>query len=255
MDTMSGQLVTMGAKIDSLETRVDTKLAKVDERLDKQDERMEALEAKLESKLIAMPTEFEAARNGYAGSRSNATFVPLNKRRTVFVGGFGKNALKAEVEAKLTEITAGVEGVSKIRVFGKLSESGKIDFVTSDDMWNFLKANKGIKFQFDGKDLFHKIDQTKEEVDLAKRTSKAVTLLKRFLTESMTKSEGEAKQLIQGDWDRGVVFYKPAQADARPVRLYDRVLGTSKLRVAEEAAGSGFGFDFQCNLTTINGAA
>ena len=62
-------------------------------------------------------------------------------------------------------MTKDVEGAAKWRPFGKLAESGKIDFDTSENMWAFLKKYKGKKFTFKSKELFHKVDQTKAEQD------------------------------------------------------------------------------------------
>ena len=63
--------------------------------------------------------------------------------------------------------------------------------------------------------------------------------------------ETDVKKHVEGDWDNGVVFYRP-QGAGRAIRLYDKSRGAEELHVSEEASSSGLDFDFQGNLEAIN---
>ena len=159
----------------------------------------------------------------------------------------GKNE---EVTAALKEFSKDVPGNHKYYASGKLIDVAKIDFETSDAMWSFLKANKGHKFSFKGKQLWHRVHQTESERMIGKRTSKAVNLLRLHVKNQFSVDEDRASELIDGDRDRGLVFYQPSTGPV--VRLYDRKKDAMELHVHENASSSGLDFDFKAHLTDIN---
>ena len=152
-------------------------------------------------------------------------------------------------------MTSGSTGVQKARGFGKLAQMGSIDFGTSEDMWAFIESNKGKKFEFVlGENVFplwFSIDKTKDEQTVSKRTSKAIALLREHMKQSHSIPDEQLKRVIDGDWDQGLVFYRPAGGG--PItRLLDRKRDVLTLHVGDTATSAGLNFDFGSSLTQIN---
>ena len=59
-------------------------------------------------------------------------------------------------------------------------------------------------------ELWYSIDKTPDERIVSKRTSKARNMLVDHMKQEHSMSEDDAKKVIHGDWDRGMVYYKPA---------------------------------------------
>ena len=60
----------------------------------------------------------------------------------------------------------------------------------------------------------------------------------------------KAKECIDGDWDRGYVFYKPE--GGKITRLLETKAGSLEYQVCKSANASGLGFDFSGSLAQIN---
>ena len=88
---------------------------------------------------------------------------------------------------------------------------------------------------------------------LGKRTSKAVRLLRSHMEAAHSMSDESAKISIDGDWDRGLVFYQPSSGPV--VELYDCPRHDTKLQVHKDANSARIGFDFADKLDEINAAA
>ena len=241
IDAVDGKLSSLSAKVDDIDGKVkhmDKKVDAVSERVDKQDERI----AKLESALESGPNK----------GHIQSDFVPKSKRKLIVIGAFGDSS-KESVETTMAGIIAEVEPRPKIYVKGKLIDVARIEFDCPDTMWAFLKKHKGKKFSHNGKDLWHRVHQTVDEQNIGKRTSKAVSMVREHVKNGMSIDDEKAKQIIDGDWDLGLVFYRP---DSGPVvRLYDRAKDETTLRVHKDAASSAINFDFKAKLSDINAAA
>ena len=68
----------------------------------------------------------------------------VGERKTVIIGGFPRDTGRAD------SIVEGHEGVERVTSMGRYSTCGRVFFYSKDAMWNFIKANKGKKFDFDG---------------------------------------------------------------------------------------------------------
>ena len=78
-------------------------------------------------------------------------------------------------------------------------------------------------------------------------------MLQDHLTNKQSFSADLAKQVIDGDRDRGIVFYRPQGGDI--TRLFECKRFETTLKVHDKAKDSGLDFDFQGNLKAINEAA
>ena len=174
----------------------------------------------------------------------------INKRKTIVVGGFNGKAERPDVEQFLKEVVVKDFEGAKVAVYGRLPNVGKLHFPSSDDMWDFLTANKGQKFEFKGNRLWHNINKTNDEQDLSKRTSKALRSLRQHLCEKVGKSEEIARSMVQGDSDRGLVYYRPEGGDV-PIKLFDRKGKSFDLKVHEDANTSALDFDFHGKVAEI----
>ena len=87
------------------------------------------------------------------------------------------------------------------------SSFGRIKFETCDDMWKFLKAFKGHKFNFNGKTLFHSIDKTTAEMDLSRKVSRALKRLRVCLIEKGLMQERKSNERLSTDswWPTGTL--------------------------------------------------
>ena len=179
-------------------------------------------------------------------------WVPVGKRKTIVIGGFEVDTPRDKVELGLNTMMAGTEGIDEMYAGGKYTSVGKVRFHSSDLMWNFLKAWKGRKLQYQGKRMWHQIERNEDERDLSKKCSTAASLIRQEL-ETAGMSEEDARARFDGDWSRGYLMFK--RDDGRHVRLYERVVGTLDLKVAMSSRDSGLQFDFAGHLAEINRAA
>ena len=169
------------------------------------------------------------------------------------MGGFERDTLKEVIEKVLRAATSDMKDhVEDFFCPGKFGSFGIIVFKTNKGMWDFLKGNKGKRFKHGDLELWHSIEKTQQERDIAKRVSKAVNLVREHLQNVVGKSESESKQMIDADWVRGLVFSK---VQAKVVRLYEKNSGEDLLHVAAGVADSGINFDFAGHVEAINMAA
>lgn len=136
------------------------------------------------------------------------------------VGNFPFDTEGDLIKAKLRDVTSAGsglgatwdgEGVEDI-VARDFAPVGKIVFTKSNYMWKFLKASKGKQFSFRDASLFHPIGKTESERLTAKRTSRALKLIKDHLV-SIGKLQagpgrGHLKRALLGDWDMVIVRVK-----------------------------------------------
>ena len=89
----------------------------------------------------------------------------------MIIGGYPSNTDRSEIEISLAAITDGVPGINRVGALGKYGGQGRLFFDDKDSMWDFIKANKGTNFDFDGiiGCLWWTIEKTSEERDVAKK--------------------------------------------------------------------------------------
>ena len=206
--------------------------------------------------------ELKLLRDGSAGpmlasskGRAARTRPPRNERRSIVLGGFPHGTEKAKIESKLKEITQDLgEGVEESFCPGKFGSSLGISiFRDKKQMWQFLKANKGNKFQHEGKDLFHSIELSSEEMKLGSRVSSAVKVLSEHVITKGKCQQGDVKAWATGDWNAGRVIYREGgQGNFKEV--YIRKPHSQDLQVARDAGevGGSLEFDFGTKLSEIN---
>ncbi|CAK0858940.1 unnamed protein product, partial [Prorocentrum cordatum] len=164
-----------------------------------------------------------------------------NTKHVVFVAGFpgtwDKDEVEAHLRAKLSErASLESQGIAEIYGVGRFCDQAKVVFGSNRQMWNFMKAWKGRKIPCQGAkndQLWHKVDQEPREVELSRRVSYAVRLLREY---------GEAKNLctadskmktFDGDWDRGQVVFRRS-GNERPIRILQRLRATDLMEICTE---------------------
>ena len=241
MSTCLGELTLIKTSFGEFQMQTETKFKEVSDEL------------KEHARLIA-----ELQQRGAAPAITNTppnpatasdSFVPVGKRKVIFVGGFPEGTERAEIEKKLQEMTVGARGIEEVYATKKVGGNGKIHFADKDYMWNWLKARKGTRYDIGGKALFVSIDKTPDELKLASKVSKAVKTIKKFLEDKGTNEE-EIKKRVDADYGAGLVHYKPS-LDARFITVLRRPRGSTLLEVTE--TGHIEGLDLAAALSDFNG--
>ena len=121
------------------------------------------------------------------------------------------------------------EDVMEIMIPGKFAGIGKVEFKSSEAMWTFPKANRGIKMQHASKELWHTIDRTMEERALVR---KVMYVVKEFRLAARTQlgmeeTDPALRTVVDGDSSRSIVCVRmPGQ---RPVRICQKTPGGDTL--------------------------
>ena len=239
IDTANSQLAQVCHRMINIESKVDA----LDGRMSATEKSLTAAEKSLEdvrhrTEILERKNASSAASSisadGGTGSAARPILRPLDwippaKRMVIVVGGFPKDTPKEHIVRQLREIIQPNadrgwqgEGVSDCYATN-FSSFGRIRFETCDDMWKFLKAFKGHKFNFNGKALFHSIDKTTAEMDLSRKVSRSLKRLRVCLIEKGLAQEENQREdfnrLVVADWDSGIVRYK--KNDGTVHRLFE----------------------------------
>ena len=263
IDTANSQLAQVCHRMINIETKVDAldgRMTATEKSLEEVRHRTEILERK-----NASSSASSISADGGTGSAARPILRPLDwippaKRMVIVVGGFPKDTPKEHIVRKLREIIQpnaerGWRGEGVTDCYApNFSSFGRIKFETCDDMWKFLKAFKGHKFNFNGKTLFHSIDKTTAEMDLSRKVSRALKRLRVCLIEKglmQEESQREAfNRLVVADWDSGIVRYK--KDDGTVHRLFELDRGSGILKVGDGAVSSGLNLRLAEMLPEIN---
>ncbi len=116
-------------------------------------------------------------------------------------------------------------------------------------MWTFFKDNKGVIFHFNDKKLFYSIDKTPGEISLSTKVSRAVNILKDHFTSNGIPRE-EVKKYVDGEYNIGSVYFKPALGSAF-LKICEKPRGKTYLQVVEGVVVP-FDFDPQAHVEMIN---
>ena len=145
-----------------------------------------------------------ASASSVSGNPSDSrTALPIPKRQSIVVGGFERDTDKKVIEARLKIIVAAEQDTVLVYFsLGKVSFCGLIIFKSSKFMWGFLKKHKGHRFMHNESELWHSIEKTKDERELAKRVSNAVRVVRTYAVDTMELSEEDAKKRVDADWVR-----------------------------------------------------
>ena len=79
-------------------------------------------------------------------------------------------------------------------------------------------------------------------------------MLRAHVVSQFTISDADAKNIIDGDWIRGIIFHK-SMTGGRVTRIFDKKNVYNELQVAASAKDSGLTFDFEGQLDAINKVA
>ncbi|CAK0910846.1 unnamed protein product [Prorocentrum cordatum] len=261
---------SMGVKLDGLQTRVDAlqrtseassrDISAVQARLRAQEVRLEALEAGRSSASSVGPRAGLGSASHVSGQpdpwgayldqqRAGGMPPPTSRPRggknckhMVFVAGFPGTWDKDEVEKHLrTELARTIsleaQGITEIYGVGRFCDQAKVVFANNQKMWGFMKRWKGQKIPCPGArndKLWHKVDQEPHEVELSRRVSCAVRILREFGIQSGLCTEESKQRTFDGDWDRGQVVFRKNSTE-RPVRLLQRSRTSDMLEVSTDA--------------------
>ncbi len=207
----------LGNKIDNVDNKVTEMGARVQKVEEKQEQakRFDDMEKKHDDAIEKLRTEFAGKGTGGGdGGKGEGKggggkgFVPKFKRRTVVFLGFKEDTLKEEIIQTMKNFVATEDDVEDWVVFGKWSNFGKVVFKNPGSMWSFLKAKKGTKASHGGKQLTHKVDKPFDERQVENRVGKAIRILRTHLTENVQHTFEQAKEQIDGDYDKGFVMVK-----------------------------------------------
>ena len=263
IDTANCQLAQMSHRMINIETTVnalDGRMTATEKSLEDVRHRTEILERK-----NASSTASSISADGGTGSAARPVMRPLDwtppaKRMVIVVGGFPKDTPKEHIVRQLREIIQpnaerGWRGEGVSDCFApNFSSFGRIKFETSDDMWKFLKAFKGHRFNLNGKILFHSIDKTTAEMDLSRKVSRSLKRLRVCLIEKGLMQEENQREdfnrLVVADWDAGIVRYK--RIDGTIHRLFELDRGSGMLKVGDGAGSSGLNLRLAEMLPEIN---
>ena len=104
---------------------------------------------------------------------------PAHRKILVF-GGFPHDTDRTDIEEALRKILRTYEGVERISSMGKYGSCGKVYFRGKNDMGEFIKDSKGMKFDHEGvqRALWFFIEKTVEERGLS---AKVGTMVKEFV--------------------------------------------------------------------------
>ncbi|CAK0800839.1 unnamed protein product, partial [Prorocentrum cordatum] len=261
---------SMGVKLDGLQTRVDAlqrtseassrDISAVQARLRAQEVRLEALEAGRSSASSVGPRAGLGSVSHVSGQpdpwgayldQQRAGGMPpptarprggKNCKHMVFVAGFPGTWDEDEVEKHLrTELARTIsleaQGITEICGVGRFCDQAKVVFANNQKMWGFMKRWKGQKIPCPGArndKLWHKVDQEPHEVELSRRVSCAVRILREFGIQSGLCTEESKQRTFDGDWDRGQVVFRKNSTE-RPVRLLQRCRTSDMLEVSTDA--------------------
>ena len=263
IDTANCQLAQMSHRMINIETTVnalDGRMTATEKRLEDVRHRTEILERK-----NASSTASSISADGGTESAARPILRPLDgtppeKRMVIVVGGFPKDTPKEHIVRQLREVIQpnadrGWRGEGVSDCYAPIFSSfGRIKFETCDDMWKFLKAFKGHKFNFNGKVLFHSIDKTTAEMDLSRKVSRSLKRLRVCLIEKGLMQEENQREdfsrLVVADWDAGIVRYK--RSDGTIHRLFELDRGSGMLKVGDGAGSSGLNLRLAEMLPEIN---
>jgi len=232
---LSGQLTGISTRL----TGVETKLADQGSRLTSLETRVQDMERKGHAGTggASIASMSDAGGGGDDNPYSNP-MVPRHLRTVLIVGGFDQDAPKEFRERHIRTLTAGFEaGIDDLWAPGKFLSIGKVRFVDTKKLWAFIKAKRGTTYGVDGRKIWWTIEKTNEERKISKAVTTAVNDLRRRLVESNAGDEEAAKNLITGDWDRGIVY---AQIGGVTFRVVEKVRSSIKFTLLSRFSQLGF---------------
>mmetsp|Transcript_121221 Transcript_121221/g.338335 ORF Transcript_121221/g.338335 Transcript_121221/m.338335 type:complete len:326 (+) Transcript_121221:53-1030(+) len=271
---------SLGVKIDNVGSRVEElgqHVGRLDTKTTKIQAEMDVLRARIENLENNTSRAGSSAASTSASTRPGLGFVaeggeargamkkdfenktPKAKRHVVCVGGFPGTWDREEVEDALKKQLEhhAIQGISDVYAIGKFANRAKIVFTTPSTMWAFMKRMAGKRMQVADTMLWHTVDKDPDELELARKVSYAVRTLREYAIGRALADTDNAKRVIDGDWDRGVVVYRKGGA-ARPCMMLMRDRTSGKVQVAPQAqelfaeGGDFAGFDIKGELPLIN---
>ena len=184
----------------------------------------------------------------------------------LFVTGFPVDETSDIIVARLNAMVRdakdgylGVAAVEDVYTRGKYNNSGYIKFKTSESMWSYLKAYKGMKWpvkvgpaaarvgRCEGF-LSHQIDKSLPERQQARK----VLILREWSAEKLVEAglhanKDEALAAIKADCEGGVVRWVKEE---RVIRLFEKI--GDELVVGSKVREAGITIDLSAGLVAAN---
>ena len=185
----------------------------------------------------------------------NSNRVPVNKRQTLCIGGYQYTEgleIAEDMQAVLRD--SHITGWKKVYPVGSYADRVKIEFDTSQKMWDCLVAMKGKKVSStlahpnrapdprhaDRRQLWHTIDKYPEELTCQSRATHAKDIVKKAIqAEYPNSSDQELTMMIDASKDMGSVIllrrYLPPEVQPRnPLKLLMRNFPFYNLKIVPE---------------------
>ena len=130
----------------------------------------------------------------------------MEDRTTLILGGLPRDTSRSDIEETLRGIIEGYEGVEKVASMGRYATCGRVYFNNKDVMWEFIKANKGNKFEHDGVEraIWFTIEETTDERLISTKVGYPATTLVAFLTDGLKMEPPLALKSCDADYTRGM---------------------------------------------------
>ncbi|CAK0906972.1 unnamed protein product, partial [Prorocentrum cordatum] len=165
-------------------------------------------------------------------------------------GGVTSNSSVKEEMWEVPEVVGLVAVTRDIYTPGPFASFGKIKFISSQNMWTFLKALQGHKFQFQGNNLFHHIDSTEDETHVSKRTSAARNVVAKHLQEpsalGLNPTRNDILHAVPCDWDGVIVRFR--SRDGQTTRRYEASRSTGLFEVSSQAGAAALNLRYAQHL-------
>ena len=204
-------------KLDTIEVHireVNERIEKIESVLSKHEQDIKSLQHLLsearkeaaEAKQIAStsPKPQSVFRGAPVQASSHRVLPPFSERMTLVIGGFKDETLHSHIEKELVQLKNKIKGVASYWAPAKRGSIGKLTFDSPSEMWEYIKTMKGKRIEVDDLQLWFTVEKSKEEMDVSKRVSKAVRLVRDILTK--TTHDPSDKDNLDADWNRGKVW-------------------------------------------------
>lgn len=219
MQAMTFQINQVGGAIQQVKTTVDEHA----KRLDQVDRELAQLRAGGSGGSANAPSQTGGGGGqapyavGSASGWRSGPPVPKAQRTVVIVGGFPPEGEREVVERAAAEISAQIPGVQSAFAVGRRPSVFKMRFESASLMWEFMRARRGRRLEFEGRTLWHTVEKDPEERLVAKRVSNLIGKLRTATGLEPAEFKGKFPDT---DYDRGIIFIKDASSPSGARRLF-----------------------------------
>mmetsp|Transcript_66372 Transcript_66372/g.213905 ORF Transcript_66372/g.213905 Transcript_66372/m.213905 type:complete len:334 (+) Transcript_66372:60-1061(+) len=251
IDGVSGQVSTVSAQAQGLQETVmrhDTELQALRIRLDCLEKGGSHYIGSAGSGASAVSTAVPSPTRP-AGDAKPADFTPKNKRQVIVFGGWPSDTEREIIVPCLKDFIKADEAIgwlgddnAECYPPGPFGILGKVKFSSCSAMWSFVKTHQGVQRQWQGKRIWHSIDQYQFEREIGTRTSRAVSVVKEALmAKKLLPSEAtkeQVKRMVPTDWDMGIVRVR---VNGVITRIFETSRSAGLFTVSESAGNADLG--------------